>query len=389
MKTVQNTLGNVSTTFTNWYASFIDSNFRELKLAIFCFLLTAFCSFPNYNQVKVLPNNTWELIQKQIENPTVQYNINNPNSHESKRTFRLTVPIIFKLLHLKSVTLIYSFQLVLSLCFYLLIIYLCKDLYPNNSLSWILIPLAFCFVYIGQVGIVDVHAKFDSIALFCILGAMYFRPPLIIFVLSIAAAFTDERGFIALPLVYIWWQLRHFGSDKFGIKQLIIPTFKSSAVVLAGVLYLVIRYYLSQKYDLDTATGQVGLNVLKSQFNMVPFGLWSAFEGFWLIIIASIIGLILNKKYFLVSTLILLTIPSVVVSFLVLDITRSLIYCLPILIISLHLISKTENTNFINKLLLIVLFVSLLVPTYFTEGYRTIELGSRPLVFIVFKLLTP
>ncbi len=385
MISFQDLFNKLMSIFLNATTSFTYRNNWVIKLSLICYLIIIFFSFPSYNEIKVKPHNTWKVVQQQIDDPTIQYGLDNPESHNAKRTFRLTIPFLFKIFHINNPVVIYLFQQVVLLLFFVLLILFCKDFFPASRSLWVITPVAVCFTYMGQVGIIDVFAKFDSIALCCILAAMYVRNVFFIFFLALAASFIDERGFIALMLIYLWWQIRHRQLHQFGFRELLQPNWQSMSIVLAGISYLLIRFYLIYKYHFITVTGGVGLGILKSQFNKVLFGLWTAFEGFWLLILIAFFVLLRNKQLVLTIFILMFACPSVLSSFLVMDITRSLIYCLPVLIMSMYIISKSEQPDYSLKLILFVMMINILVPTYMTEGGFRIE-GVNPIFFRIFSL---
>jgi hypothetical protein len=372
--------------FLGYLEKFTGAKNWKIKFSLICFGLVLFFSFPPYeNFITRNQHDTWEIVLKQIDNPLVQYSQDKPESHNAKRTFRLFVPTVCKVFHVKNIYIIYFLQLTIAIVFFYLVISITYRI-TDDKISALLVSLAFSFTYVGQVGVLDMFAKFDGIAITCLLAAMYFNRPLLIFLFCSAAAWTDERGLIASSLIFIWWKAQEAENGDFGFRRFVVPERNSMAVIFAGLSYLLLRFYLQNEYDLTTVESGVGLSIFFNQLNMVPFGVWSAFEGLWIMIILALMSLLYKKNYALFFLTAIASLASVGVSFLVLDITRSMIYCLPLFFISIQVLSKTETHDFFRNQALLCLLICVIVPTYFAEGAFRIE-GSSPLVFKIIDFL--
>jgi len=74
------------------------------------------------------------------------------------------------------------------------------------------------------------------------------------------------------------------------------------------------------------------------------------------------------------------------VAFMVVDISRSMIYHFLGAIVCLYILTKSENPTYIRNLVNVLGAVCILVPTYFAQGGFRIE-GANPLVFKVLDRL--
>jgi hypothetical protein len=344
-------------------------------------MLILFFSFPDLEKLTITGDHSiWQAVQQQIEDPTAQHYIDDPDSHQAKRTFRLFVPMLFKALHIKSTVVIYLFQQLVVLC----LLYFSARLtlrITGDKIIAAAVSLGIAFTYIGQAGVVDVFGKFDTIAICALLGAMVYRKALLIFIFCSIAAWTDERGLLACSLIFIWWKM--WENEKFNFKTLIKPNWLSLSVLLAIGAYAGLRIFLQNSYNMHTATGMVGIDVLQSQFNMIFFGLWTGLEGFWLLFFASVYILVRLREWWLGIALKLSMIVLIGLSFLVVDISRSMMYLAPLIFICLLLLSRSESKVYLRKMVFSAVLICILVPTYFAEGGFRIE-GANP---IVFKLL--
>jgi hypothetical protein len=204
----------------NWcesrFSKFSNSPRWMWKWALLCYILILFFSFPDLEKLSITGDHSiWQAVQQQIEDPTSQHYLDDPDSHQAKRTFRLFVPMLFKVLHIKSTVYIYLFQQLAVLC----LLYYSSRLalrITGDKLTAAALALGIAFTYIGQAGVVDVFGKFDTIAICALLGAMVFRHPLLIFIFCSIAAWTDERGLLACSLIFIWWKM--WENEKINIK---------------------------------------------------------------------------------------------------------------------------------------------------------------------------
>jgi hypothetical protein len=377
---IQNWLHDIAIKGEHWFSRFSESPRWMWKWAILCYAFILFFSFPDLPKLfNPGDHSIWQAVQEQIADPTAQHYIDDPESHQAKRTFRLFMPMLFKLLHTENIFLMYLLQqfAVIALLFFVLRI---SFRVTSDKLTTAALALAVSFLFIGQAGVVDVFGKFDTIAICGLLGAMAFRHPLLVFVFCSIAAWTDERGLLACSLVFVWWKM--WENEKITFVALFRPQGSSLAVILAIGFYSGLRLYLQNKYNMQTATGLVGLDVLQSQFNMIFFGLWTGLEGLWLLFFASVAALFRQREWWLGISITLSIIILVSLSFLVVDISRSLMYLAPLIFICLLILAKTESKIYLRKLVLTSALICILVPTYFAEGGFRIE-GANPLFFKV------
>jgi hypothetical protein len=373
-------LRGATVTIEQWFSNFTASPRWMWKWALLCYFLILFFSFPDLPKLfHPGEHSIWQAVQEQIADPTAQHYVDDPESHQAKRTFRLFMPLIFKVLHTDNIILMYLLQqfAVIALLYFSIRISLRVS---SDKITAAAIALSLAFIYIGQAGVVDVFGKFDTIAICGLLGAMAFRHPLLIFILCSIAAWTDERGLLACSLVFVWWKMQE--NDKISFTSLLKPQKFSLAVIAAIAAYAIVRIFLQKQYGMHTATGMVGLEVLQTQFNMIFFGLWTALEGMWILFFMSLIVIYRSKNWWLGIGISLSMIILISLSYLVVDISRSLMYLAPLTFISLLVLCRTENKAYLRKTVLISMVVCILVPTYFAEGGFRIE-GANPVFFKV------
>jgi hypothetical protein len=357
---------------------FCQRRYWKWELAFCCVLLVFFVAFPYIDFISDADHKftTWSVVKKQIESPLTALEFSDSESHYAKRTFRLAVPVLFKLFDVHNVWLMYTFQLGVTILFFWIVASMSESITQSRVLAFTL-TLSFAFVYMGQSGVTDVFAKFDVYAITCMLAAMYFRKAILTFLFLTFAVWTDERAAVGCGLVYVFFKIEEEGLEGLKLWNWIKPGWNSYAVVAALLSYLMLRLGLIQYFDFKTVLGDIGWTYFLRQMNMLLFGIWSAFEGFWLLILVSLISLWQKKIYGVLIPLIFLVSIQMTTSFFVVDITRSLIYMAPLVFIAMHIAAQYESDHDLRILGTLTLLICVLVPTYFAEGGFRIE-GSNP-----------
>lgn len=360
---------------TNKIINFLEEITKEkywgIKITFISFFLSLFFAFPSYDiYIKGEFKENWNSINEQIQNPFEKKDYT-PTTHMANTTFRLTVPIIAKVLGFKEHRILILQIIALVLFFYFAAMLF--KIITNDLVSASLATLGLAFIFPGNVLVSDLRGLFDGIAYCFILGAMYSKNPFLIFLFTILSSFTDERALIASCLVFLWFNL--ISNDFNNFKFLTFFKFNSKiiSIFIAWITYFVIRFYLQYKLGFNIGTG-MGLGLAKEQINNIPFGIWTGLEGFWILIILSLI-IILKKNiwsFLIIYSSFMLTITIISIS--LTDITRSMAYILPAIFISLYILKEYEDKNFIRYLTLFVLIICFFFPTYYAGGKDTINL---------------
>lgn len=237
---------------------------------------------------------TWARVEHQIQHPFTPFQVEDPASHAGKKSFRLTVPVIARILHLNKYG-IFVMQNILGVCFLYMLLKITETITGDRHCAFWL-GLGFATVYVGRACFIDIYSWFDGWAYLFLLLAMFFRNHAGIFVCCSLAAWTDERAALALSLVFLWWCLQKGNSanaSKYWRHT------RCLAVLLAFGLYLLGRHILQVKYGLSTPAEGAGLTVFYRQLDFFAIGAWTFFEGLWLIVLAALALLWLQKKYVL------------------------------------------------------------------------------------------
>ncbi len=345
------------------------------KIIFLLFLLVFATTYPKYLEILAdgSPATTYSYYFEKIRHPFLPSAQLNDDSHKSKMAFRLTVPLLGKALGIgsggsgKDIVVLYLIQSLLLLPFlYMLLELPARFTSRKNAL---LFAVGCSFTYLCKAFFWDYDFWFDAYAYFFILAGLYFRNPLLVALSLFLAAWTDERAFTALPGVFLFHLIQQADYRIPGtpgqVKKAVVSR-ECLAVVLAGFLYLLLRVLLTLKSELWTPVGAqagVSLDMIPYQFQHRLIGVFLTFEGLWLIPAWCLFLLFSrHKAFFLVLLLVLCA--QVVIAYSVYDITRSMAYSFPVLIIFFALLARNAG-RYVHTFLPVAAMACLLIPTQF------------------------
>jgi hypothetical protein len=306
---------------------------RAVVLAI---LLSLFISFPRIsfflgNDPQIVSN--WSIIRSQARDPLSMSadQLANQASHASKLAFRLTVPMIVRVLHID-----WPGALALQFCVGVALLFLAGkialDLFGDRIVAVATI-FGVSAIYAGKAAFLQLGGFFDAFAYFFLTVAIAFRNPLLIAIAILAASFTDERAMVIAPLVLVYWAVRSQkaeGPNWF--------TAQSVAVVAALVAAVVIRLVLMLGYGLHIPVGagkDAGFDVLLRTLPSFQYEFPHVLAGLWLWPLFACILLVRARWWMTLILMVGGTAALTAVSFLVLDVDRSLAYSLPVLFVAM------------------------------------------------------
>ena len=152
--------------------------------------------------------------------------------------------------------------------------------------------------------------------------------------------------------------------SKLNIKDFVKPSNESIAVISATVCYIAIRAFLTHRYNMHTPSGDANYLVIQKTIPFLGAGLWTFFEGFWLLIVVGFALIIKNKNYLLGSLLLAVLLLFTLISCCVLDVTRSGNFMVPVLFIFLLYLQKNISSSTLRLLLFVSFVFSLLFPPF-------------------------
>ena len=340
-------------------------------------------AFPNYSFLREAGNQgTWRNAAIKGQDPTVDMTRRfPPASHEAKLNFRLTVPLLARVLHLgrDGLLALFSISGVLILYFTLDLSYqltqspwqngiaplaqqparINREVRSSDFLGSRIAAAAVCMaVACIWPGVLAFHQLlggfYDAVTLCLLLAAMRATAPLAAVALFLAA-WTDERALLAAGLILVYAALRR----EFA---------RGIAIAAAGSAYAATRLYFGNVYSLHTAWDGIGLGILLKDFNMAPLGIWTGLGGCWLIVAGGMWVLLARRRFFLVLAYGLALCAVIVAALVVEDVTRSMAYTLPAVFVGLIALAESEPPLVIERVAATGALVCVLVPTYFTQA---------------------
>ena len=247
--------------------------------------------------------------------------------------------------------------------------------------------VGFTFIYNGHSGFTDNNAWFDVVAYLFLLLAMLCSNVFLIFTFTFLAAWTDERAVVASLFIFLWWKFNEIKTTDFSFSSFFRFEKKSSIVLLSLICYSVIRFLLSKFFDLYTPDKGIGVEVLMNSIHAIPLGLFSALEGFWLLLIVCFVVLLKQKKYTVTLSLTAIMFVILLIAFSVEDITKSAGYLFPVIFIAVSIFTKKISQIELRKVLLVCAVVCFLFPSFYYASHDHIVVSYKSVFVKAFDIL--
>ena len=352
------------------------------------FVLTTFPNYPRLIYDKKLDEDwgPWSAIIEKRDDLFKDMLSSHPyGTHNANMTFRILVPAIARLFGLGKVG-VFVFQ---SLCGVALLWAVGRVAHrvTGDLVTALFVTCGVASTWAGTTSFIEMRGIFDGEAILLLTLAALLEVPLLTAASVFLCAWTDERGLVASSLVYLYHVNRRHRRGHGEIASFFGPL--PMATVAAWVAYFASRIAITRIYGMTTHAGGITVKGALEQINNLPAGAWTALEGGWLLVLAAIVVLV-RRRRFLFLTMNLGAIAMVlIVSMLVLDITRSMAYMLPALFVALDVLSEVESVPDLRLLCGASSLVSILSPNYYVEGanliYWNVPLPVRLLSWVVGK----
>ncbi|MDR3695459.1 hypothetical protein [Mucilaginibacter sp.] len=276
-------------------------------------------------------------------------------SHMANLQLRLTVPMIAKLIGTRSKIVIFIIQEILGVGFLIITCLLSYRITKDKVIAAIL-TLSMGFIYAGKAAFVDVEGFTDSYAYFFLVLALFtLNKPLILISLTLAY-FTDERALLASSLIAVFYFLEFLDINKGKIDFYSVIKSRVFYIILSWIFCFLIRFILFKLYGLNTPSSAVVI----PDFHRLGYIFWDGLQGFWLLLAGGVLYLIIEKRFFILSLLILSFLVMVISTAMIYDFTRSIAYIFPIIFIALYLTEKAINKLQLRKLMIITCLICFL-----------------------------
>jgi hypothetical protein len=302
--------------------------------------------------------NFWPAIEHQSQNLLSMEGVDSQDlsSHFSKRAFRMTLPAIMRLLDAHWITVL-ALQYIVGVLLLYLVGRIAYDLFKCPIAATATL-FGIAFICAGKAAFLQLGGMGDPFAYAFIIAALAFRTPAVIVACVFAACFTDERAYVAAPLVGIYWALRE---DRINFLNK-----ATLAVGIAIAFAISVRLFLQTAYGLHVPVGagtDAGLGMLPKTLPGLQFALPRAFAGLWLWPIVGLLYLVRDKRWLTVLAICVPAMALIFVSHLVIDTDRSLAYLLPVIFVGMAAVRRYEpSLSGIKKLAIWAMLLTLLIP---------------------------
>jgi hypothetical protein len=336
--------------------------FWTLKALCAVLAITLFRAFPSYEVLGTdFVETKWRDVQVKFDHPLIDTSrIFPPGTHESNLTFRLTVPILAHVFDLSQAGVLIFFAFVGIILLYL-VLKVAFTLSASKRVA-LFVCLSTACTWPGEAAFHELRGGYyDALALCLLLAAFATSSSLLTATFLFLAAWTDERALIGSLFVFLLYAYNNTGIRRFLVG-------KPAAVVVAVIGYFATRAYLTATHSYLLAASGVGLSILSQQTNVIPLAIWTGLGGSWILVVLGLATLFLQKRYVAAAAFSVALVGAIVAALAVVDVTRSMAYCLPAVFVALAALSSSEGVEQIERLAAISGAVSFLVPTYYLEG---------------------
>lgn len=350
-------------------ARFTAGRFWAVKFGLLCAAVSMVYAFPSPTLVAQPPTPLWVLISAQVDAPFAARAFA-PESHEAKRTFRLTMPLLGKMIPSTSVQgrriAMIAAQYIAGVLFFALTAALFSEV-CGSRLAGLAATLSFALCSVGQAFFLDLHGFFDGMAFFFLAVAMWARRPWLIGLAVFLACWVDERAIVVAALVLLWTIVRD-SSGMLSWKALFVPTRPWIAVVTAVLLTIILRQTMSWAADLPVPKPwDGGLHPLQllaaDRLDRIPPGLISI-KAIWLFVGLAAWALWLRRERLLLALVVASVGVFVAASFVVVDMTRTLAYVFPLAFVALRSVRRESSERFMEATCLAAVGLALFVPSF-------------------------
>jgi hypothetical protein len=249
-------------------------------------------------------------------------------THLRKCTYRITLPVIAHLarLGLRGADFL---DLIGSIGFLVLLSLIFQRI-TRDPLIGFLFSLSAACAYLGQWGLHNLSFS-DGFAYFLLAIAAFSRQPAAIAVALVLCGFSDERGILAAPLIYLLHA--NYWNSVPDVMDLLRPNRRQRGVIAGCLVFLALRvsfgFYLGKAMD----TADLGTAILHYNFALLPLGAVIVYKGAAVILVTGMLAFLRRQSWQFGVCVCLAAVPTMLASVLVWDLCRSLGYTFPLLLI--------------------------------------------------------
>lgn len=280
----------------------------------------------------------WEILDRKAADPTDSLEDLDPYTWLAKKVFRLTMPIVARYTGLPPIGFV-ALQYLLGYVLLVVAFKLAERTF-RDGVAATFVAAGLAFTYYGWAGYYDViFTWFDGVS-FCLLAlAMYSRRVVPIVLFSLAAAWNDERAFIALGIVLLYHQLCEWPDARLRLGQALRLNPRSLAVLGVMAAYLLTRWWLGRQYGMHTPSVGANLSLFEKTLWTMPVGVVTFLEGFWILVVLALVRTAKQRDLLMALVVLVPVLLFVVVAGSVTDTTRSGSFLMPMVFLLGHYLS--------------------------------------------------
>lgn len=369
---LQNILNRITTFGKNITSRAIRGRNWRPRAAFYALLVSLFFNMPRLDtflwQMDInSPWNSWETTLRKSQDLLYDPATNHPLvSNDAKHLWRLTVPFMIRVLGLTIPGMV-AFQMLCGFVMLYLSVTLAFQITADRRAAfWLTITLGCTIAGLASFAWVDGH--FDGIAVMLMLLACLSTHPVVIGSLVFSLTWFDERGAIAAAVILLCHVTRTATDNRWSWRTVI--QWRSVAVIVACALHLSLRVALAEANGLPLArTDGATLALVAQQASAYLFVTVSgAFEGGWLIVAGGVLILIASRNWLLGLAYIGLIVATFALSLYVYDVSRTIIYLIPLLYSALMIIKRSHSEAYLQRMILSAFAISAIFPTLLIQG---------------------
>lgn len=324
------------------------------KILMLVLGLTLLRAFPSYDALKTgFVHGKWRTAQVKFDEPLADMARRfPPESHESKLTFRMTVPVLAHALHLRARGVLICTALC-GVALLWLAMRIAEEVTASRRVA-LGVAVAVGSGWAGLAAFWELRGGYyDAVALVLLMVALDAARPGVALAAAFAAAWTDERAAAAALLVAGFHALRDGGA---------------ALEVVGGVaLYGATRSWMATVGGMTTELAGVGGPLFGRQLNVLPLALWSGLGGGWIFVAGGAVAAVARRTWGALAGLLLLVTGLGVAGLCVVDTTRSVAYLLPAVFVGLELLRRSERVDYVERLAAAAALTAL-APSFYLEG---------------------
>ena len=324
-------------------------------------------------------NKDWSAVEHWIDHPFSQRGLD-PTDRAYNFTFRVTVPLVGGLLGLPPVGFL-VLQGLAGVGLFAASAAVVERVTGSRRLA-ALVTIAVGLTWAGACAFIELRANFDAVAIALLVAAMATRRVPLVTLCCFAACWTDERAIPAVAFVVLF----HHVTTSRSVRWTSALTNPASLAAVAGVvLHVITRVIATIHYDVHQPSN-LGVHYLSDQLSIIPVGMWTGLEGFWVVVAIATVLLWRIRERLQALAYVAVLVISILAAASVVDVTRSMAYLLPAAFTAIAVVARFGDHRTL-RLSTYAGFVATAVwPMYYVGGAFTIY-WHYPLPLEIFRKL--